>query len=175
MCPASEATPRVVVIGYGNTLRGDDGIGWRAIEALERSGVPANTTALTVHQLDPELARALSEATLALFVDAAREGEPGEVRCVAVSAGAPDSAFSHQLTPAALLALARSLYGASPAAFEITMCGERFDVCEELSPTCEAALPHLVSFLTDVAAAGVHPLPTREGGASRSAAEASAG
>lgn len=152
MCPASEAASRVVVIGYGNTLRGDDGIGWRAVEALKRSGVAADTTVMAVHQLDPELARAVSEATLALFVDAAREGEPGEVRCVAVTAGAPDSAFSHQLTPAALLALARSLYGVSPAAFEITMCGERFEVCEGLSPICEAALPRLVTVLADLAA-----------------------
>ncbi len=144
MSRASEDSAAIVVVGYGNTLRGDDGIGWRAVESLARRNLPASTVVLTAHQLDPELARTIAQAKLALFVDAERGGKPGSVRCQAVSSDAPDSDFSHQLTPAALLALAQNLYGTSPVAFEITMCGEGFDVGEGLSPICEAALPRLV-------------------------------
>ena len=38
-------------------------------------------------------------------------------------------------------------------AFEITMCGERFDVGEGLSPICEAALPRLVEAIEQKIAA----------------------
>jgi hydrogenase maturation protease len=171
----SRSSSRVLVVGYGNTIRGDDGIGWRAVESLARAGVPSHLVAMLVHQLNPELARTVADAGLALFVDAARDGQPGQLRCRPVPIDAPESDLTHQLTPAALMALARSLYGAAPPAFEITMSGERFDVYEGLSLICEAALPRLVNFLADLAAARVHPLPAGEGGANRLAVEANAG
>jgi hydrogenase maturation protease len=157
--PALSRSPSfVLVVGYGNTIRGDDGIGWRAVQSLERAGVPPHVTVMSVHQLGPELARAVADAGLVLFIDAARDGEPGQVRCRLVPVDGSASDLTHQVTPAALLALARSLYGAAPAAFEITMSGERFDVHEGLSPICDAALPRLVSLIADLAAAHVQPL-----------------
>jgi hydrogenase maturation protease len=138
---------RAVVIGYGNTLLGDDGIGWRAVEALVERGLPAASAVVTAHQLDPELARTLAVVKFALFVDAARGGRPGEIRCAPVTPESCNSTFSHQLEPASLLALTRVVYGSAPSAFALTMFGERFDLSEGLSPACEAALPALVDLL----------------------------
>lgn len=141
---------RVLVVGYGNTVRSDDGIGWRAAEALLKSGVPSAATVLTLHQLDAELAGEAAAADVVLFVDAARDGEPGEVRWSRVAAEPSSVLFSHQLSPSALMAIVRTLYPGSPEAFEVTMTGVSFEVGENLSPVCEAALPHLVEVLAEL-------------------------
>jgi len=47
---------RVLVIGYGNTLRGDDGLGQRAAEALAQRALPDGVEVLSCHQLTIELA-----------------------------------------------------------------------------------------------------------------------
>src|SRR5205823_6351255 len=60
-----------VVIGYGNDLRGDDGVGQRvalSVACWRQPGVMA----LALHQLTPELTTWLVRATFAIFVDASR-------------------------------------------------------------------------------------------------------
>src|SRR5262245_1795360 len=59
----------VVVIGYGNDLRGDDAVGLRAAQAVAAWDMPG-VCGLAVHQLTPELAEILAGAALAIFVDA---------------------------------------------------------------------------------------------------------
>ncbi len=142
--------PRVLVIGYGNTVRSDDAIGWRAAEALLKAGVPPDVTVITLHQLDAELAGEAAAADVVVFIDASRDGEPGEVRCARVAAQPSNILFSHQLTPSALMAIVRTLYLVSPEAFEVTMTGESFEVGESLSPVCEAALPSLVETVSEL-------------------------
>ena len=65
----------VLIVGYGNPLRSDDGVGWHAAETLAADPRLEGAHVLTVHQLPPELAVELGEATLAVLVDA-RMGEP---------------------------------------------------------------------------------------------------
>ena len=60
----------LLVIGFGNTLRCDDGVGPKAVLAVEELGLPGVRT-LTCPQLTPELADPLSKVDSAVFVDAA--------------------------------------------------------------------------------------------------------
>ena len=53
----------VLVVGYGNSLRGDDGIGWHAARLLTDDPRLTGARVLTHHQLAPELAEALYGAT----------------------------------------------------------------------------------------------------------------
>ena len=46
----------VLVIGYGNVLRSDDGVGWHVTERLASDARFASVTVLQRHQLTPELA-----------------------------------------------------------------------------------------------------------------------
>ncbi len=62
------------MIGYGNTLRSDDGVGPRVAMAVASWGWPG-LKAIAVHQLTPELAEPLAAAELAIFVDARLVGE----------------------------------------------------------------------------------------------------
>ncbi len=72
-----------LVIGYGNTLRGDDGVGPRVVEAIEKLNLPGVRT-LVCQQLSPEYADPVSRAHTVVFVDAAVDA-PREVQLRASS------------------------------------------------------------------------------------------
>ena len=144
--------PRVLIIAYGNPLRSDDGVAWRAAEALRKQFSPAEIEIEIdcLHQLSPELAETASRFPCVIFVDAASlpEGHPGEIRVGELGSKDPaDSAthFSHALSPHAIVRLAETLYGAKPRAFAVTVTGQNFDYGEGLSPAIAAVLPHLVA------------------------------
>jgi hydrogenase maturation protease len=144
--------PRVVVIAYGNPLRTDDGLAWRAADELQKKFSSPEIEILQVHQLAPELAESISRAHAVIFVDAAvAETEktwPGEIRIVEIGEDkinrAPNSAFHHQFSPISLLAIARQLYRSCPRAFVVTLTGGDFNVGESLSPKIQRALPEFV-------------------------------
>jgi hydrogenase maturation protease len=135
--------PHVLIIGYGNPLRGDDGLGWRAAEQLALEWPEAET--LTCQQLTPELAGPISRAARVAFVDAAAAGPPGAIsqRRLEPDAAAPAS-FTHHVNPGVLLALSEKLFGHLPEAALFSVAGASFDFGQALSPAVEAALPELV-------------------------------
>lgn len=142
---------RVLIICYGNPLRCDDSLGWRAAEELDKQFSGPEIEVLACHQLTIELAATLSTADAAFFIDATRDGEPGELTCRPVVAAGLTPALTHSLTPAAVLALAAQLYGGVPRAFEFTVCGECFDHGEKLSPRVQARLPRLTAVVSRAA------------------------
>jgi hydrogenase maturation protease len=135
---------RVLVIGYGNSLRGDDGVGWHAAAALADDPRLAGANVLDSHQLTPELAQDVAHARLVVLVDACGAGAPGTVSVRRVEPGHPLApAWSHNLDPAALVGLAETLYGASPPVFLITIAGAYFGYRDRLSPPVRRALPEI--------------------------------
>lgn len=145
---SGEAAPRavqrrVLLIGYGNVLRGDDALGPMAVELLRPvlTGHVTDVELLSCHQLAPELSERLAHCELALFVDAANHGEPGTVRVQRLLPEAVDLAsLTHHVQPSALLALARELYGRAPEALLVTGAGATFDGRESLSEPGREAL-----------------------------------
>ncbi len=136
---------RVLIIGYGNPLRGDDGFGWRAAERLRQRIMNPEIEILTLHQLTPELMDSLSRVDLAIFIDAAEGSEPGilserEVKPAATA----DASFTHHATPEALLAGAAALYGHAPKAHMITVTGADFSLSTELSLAVAEVLDQVV-------------------------------
>jgi hydrogenase maturation protease len=120
-----------LVIGIGNALRGDDGIG--ALLADQVGG-------RSVQQLTPELAAELAELEAVLFIDAwlAPAGAAPELTAIAPAAGA---AHSHRLEPAQLLAISQALYGRAPQAHLLRVPAYGFDHGTALSAELQAALP----------------------------------
>jgi hydrogenase maturation protease len=129
----------VVVIGYGNDLRGDDAVGPLAATAVAEWGAPG-VYALDVHQLTPELAEVLAAAELAIFVDACASPEREEVETRLIAPATLDTALGHTGDPRELLALAKALYGHCPAAWLITVPAQSFALGAALSPTAERGL-----------------------------------
>ena len=150
----------ILVIGYGNSLCGDDGIGPYVVGCLcaNESGppTPATVTYLVVRQLTPELVDPISRAETVIFVDAAVGSEPGQLimRSLSTATMAPEpetaySAFTHQLDPAQLLDNAQLLYGRRPAAYLYTVTGQSFDLGASFSHAVEAVLPQLENTLKE--------------------------
>jgi hydrogenase maturation protease len=149
----------VLVIGYGNPLRSDDALGWRAVAQLEAA--LQNLPEVEVHacqQLTPELAVALSKAQLALFIDASIDDAPGKVHCRKVEKDTfLPTQFSHDFTPAKLLAFTEVLYANVPEAFLYSIGAESFALGENLSSAVEAALPDLLSRVEKQVTAALMP------------------
>ncbi len=141
---------RTLVIGYGNPLRGDDGVGWHAAQHLAQSNWTRNLQIIVRHQLDPELAVPISQADQVIFIDASHGEQPGAVKCqhIAPNPSAP-GVFTHHLEPGALLACARDLYGSYPDATLFSITGESFGFREGLSPAVLNALPGLLNQIED--------------------------
>ena len=136
--------PRVLIVAYGNPLRSDDGVAWHVADALE--GKFPDIKILCLHQLAPEVAEEVSRVDRVIFIDAAAGGEVGDIRVEAVpDANSRNSSLSHALSPAAVVALSRDLYAATPQTFCVTMTGENFGHGESLSPAVAAALPEVVA------------------------------
>lgn len=93
---------RVLIVGYGNPLRSDDGLGWRAAEELSRCLSLPEVEVLMRQQLTPELADNLTRADVVFFIDAARGGQPGELRCDPVTPQ-PGTTDTHHSSPAGIL------------------------------------------------------------------------
>lgn len=129
--------PETLIIGFGNELRGDDAAGPRIIEALEQWR-PKHCRMLARHQLTPELVEVISGARCVIFVDAAIDCPNIEVRTV--QQGQAAAAIGHALTPANLLALARSLYGVDVPAWIVRLPASGFELGAGLSPGTERSV-----------------------------------
>lgn len=130
----------VLVLGYGNPLRGDDGIGWAVVEWLaEKQAV----TAVAAHQLLPEHTDHIQQAAHVIFIDATLNGKPGAIQVQALTPDTTGPASSHQMKPAVLLALTKEIHGRCPSAHLITMTGQNFGHQEGLSPLIQESLPKI--------------------------------
>jgi hydrogenase maturation protease len=143
---------RVLIIGYGNTMRGDDGVGWFAARALSATGDMFNMKSIVCQQLTPELAKDISESECTIFIDASIGECPGAVLihtlsydCILLQS------MSHDINPEALLLLSFELYASRPVAYMITVEGESFDYEEKLSPRVKEALPRVLNYVRMIA------------------------
>jgi hydrogenase maturation protease len=143
----------VLVVGYGNSLRGDDGVGWHAARLLAGDPRLAGARVMAQHQLLPELAVDVSRASLVVLVDAAADGDPGAVSVRRVQPRRTETAtWSHHLDAESLAGLAKDLYGAVPPIVLVSVGAGSFAGGDRLSGALERTLPEVVEVVTDVVA-----------------------
>lgn len=137
--------PHVLIIGYGNSLRQDDGVGPLIAEKLQSSLSDLHPRVVGVHQLNPELAEECARCSLAVFIDACENGIPGEISFVGLDGSSEkSSSLNHFLDAHQLLAWSKEWYGKAPAAALITITGASFSYSTELSTELAAALPAIM-------------------------------
>ena len=143
----------ILIIGYGNPGRRDDGLGPGLAERIERMGIPG-VTVDSDYQLTVEDAEAVARHEVVIFADASVRGtEPFFFRRVAPRAAPGFS--SHGVEPEEVLALAETLFGARPEAYVLGMRGCEFDVFGEgLSTRAAANLDQAVTFIARVLRGG---------------------
>lgn len=123
-------TRPILVIGYGNTLRFDDGVGPAVAEAVASWGLPHVQTE-TCHQLVPELIDVIATARLVILVDA--EISTGEVRARSVDDSNDADLLGHHFTPERLLGMTRAILGHCPKSVLITIPVKDLSFGEKLS------------------------------------------
>ena len=139
----------VLIIGYGNPLRSDDGIGWHAANALVDEWPPSRVRVEAAHQLLPEMADWLAEAEFVVFIDACWEGVPGRIRLHPVRFEENrEVSMTHHFSPQGLLADAWHLFHHCPEAVLVSVAGESFEHGEGLSQSAASAFPNLLSRVT---------------------------
>ena len=141
----------VLVVGYGNQLRGDDGFGCHAAGVLAADPRLKGATVLARHQLTPELAADIAGASLVVMIDASVDGAPGSVAVRSIQPRRDSLlSWSHHLDPAALAGLAQALYDHVPPIVLISVAGAAFADGDRLSPALQRVLPEVVERVTRV-------------------------
>ena len=153
-----------LIVGLGNPLRCDDGVGYQAALELQDRGFPA----IAMIQPLPELALELASANPVLFLDADVSLQAGQIRLQKIEprrvrlrtesppmamVSTPNQAesFTHTLGVEGLLALTNTLTGKSPKAFALSLGVADTGHGEGFSPQVLAAyneyLKQAVAFL----------------------------
>ena len=128
--------PHLLIIGYGNTLRSDDGVGPRLVEAVGALRLPQVRT-LICQQLSPEHSGLVALAGAVIFVDATVDA-PHTVQLRELKPGPDAQLFAHAVDPRTLLAFARDVFDHAPRAWWLTSPAVSLEFGENLSPTTEA-------------------------------------
>ncbi|OHD66422.1 MAG: hypothetical protein A2176_06745 [Spirochaetes bacterium RBG_13_51_14] len=136
---------RILVYGYGNPGRQDDGLGPALVERLEGEHIPGVATDSN-YQLQVEDAVAVSQSDTVIFVDAAASGdEPFTFSEVKPSS---ETTFTtHSVSPGSVLALCNDLYQKKVRAYVLAIRGYGWEFVEELTPLAEKNLNEAFLFL----------------------------
>jgi hydrogenase maturation protease len=122
---------KVLVIGYGNTLRGDDAAGIRAAELIAKR-LP-EIECVCRHQLMPELVEQIAVSDIVLFLDADVNVAQPKARQIAPRVET-DQPRTHFISPESLLSLSQQLYQQTPSkAYVVSIPASQFEFSEELS------------------------------------------
>lgn len=153
---------KVLIIGYGNPDREDDGVAWHILHALTiKLGLPAPDTyeaefpesALIDFafylQLTPEMAEDIGTYEYVCFVDAHTGNIPEPVRLIDVESEFQQSPFTHHLTPQSLISMCETIYGKKPDAALLSILGHRFLFTQQLSEETATLVPEAVELIWD--------------------------
>ncbi|MBN1685567.1 MAG: hydrogenase maturation protease [Spirochaetales bacterium] len=119
----------VLVIGFGNPAREDDGLGPAAAEILERSKIDGVEVDID-YQLSVEHASDIAGHATVIFIDASVNGsEPYVFK--RVTPKHIESFSSHSVSPEQVLGLAESLFNAKTGGYILEIRGYSFDMFKE--------------------------------------------
>lgn len=138
----------MLLIGYGNLGRGDDGLGPAFTDRIERLNLP-HLEIDTDYQLTVDHALAIAGADRVVFADALM-GNSQAFTFEKIEAGENADLTSHSLSPASVLSLAATLFGKRPEAYVLGISGHAFgEVREGLSPAASGNLDLAEAFFID--------------------------
>jgi len=143
---------RVLVIGYGNPGRLDDGLGPTCAESIERMRIPGVSVDAD-YQLTVETACAAAQHEYVVFADAS-VGCPEPFVFRPVHPAGQGTFSTHLVEPEDVMALARDLFRAGTKGYTLGIRGYEFDAFGEIlsakaSDNLAAALRFIVPVLRD--------------------------
>ena len=144
----TDAATRVLLVGFGNPGRLDDGLGPALAERIAAADLPGVTVEAD-YQLTVEDAAEVAKYEIVVFVDADTAGpEPFWVERIRGSETEHLSFSSHSVSPQGVLTLAKKLFNAEPEAFLLGIRGYEFnEFGEGLSTKARANLADATTFV----------------------------
>ncbi len=157
---------KILIIGYGNPDREDDGVAWHILDRLAKrlerpepaqateslEGADGAPDLLCLLQLDPDLAETVAAYDRICFVDAHTGAYAEDVRFEEIAGRFQTSPFTHHMTPETVLALAQTLHGRAPQGAVVSVRGYQFGFARALSPPtaqlAEAATERILAWLS---------------------------
>jgi hydrogenase maturation protease len=157
--------PRISILGIGNVLTGDDGVGSTVVRTLEAEyALPEDVELLDAGTPGLDLTAYITGRAAVIFVDAVKaQGAPGELRCydkAALLRKAPVLAMSpHEPGLREALMNAEFIGGAPPVATLVGVIPTATAFGIGLSAPVRAAVPAAVDrVLEELRALGVEPV-----------------
>lgn len=143
--PAHWEAP-VLVYGLGNPLRGDDGLGFYAVERLSQQIKSEAVQFTHNYQLALEDSLTFSQFKSIVLIDAMRNSDALCLQRVTPRSGAHYT--SHQMDAAAIMYLCENLYQVRPNCFQLGIPGQDFEMASFLSPKAEGFLQQALQMMT---------------------------
>jgi len=145
----SSEDKELVLIGVGNTLRGDDAVGVEIVRELESKLKSENLRILTVEDrvdLIPDLLKRTNPSLILVFDAADFGGNPGEVRIMSPAESSGKTTSTHELPLELMLRLAEVSAPAYVVGIQIMNLG----IGEGMSPPVREAVDEIVKFLMSI-------------------------
>jgi hydrogenase maturation protease len=145
----AKAAHKILIYGYGNPGRQDDGLGNTFVDKLEKW---VNNEKLpgfkfdSNYQLNIEDAAALAENDLVIFVDASTEDIESFV-LTPVDASTNVAFTSHAASPGYIVSLCRDIYNKVPATYLLHIKGYEWSFREGLSQKGKENLENAYAYL----------------------------
>lgn len=137
---------KILIFGFGNPGRLDDGLGPAFAERMEQEA-PAGVTVDSDYQLNVEDAATVAEHDIVLLVDAAEAG-PDPFWLNRIEPISHMSFSSHSVKPDALIGMARDVLGKNPSAYILGIRGHEFnEFGERLSESARSNLEAALEFV----------------------------
>lgn len=146
------ARAQVLVLGIGNTLMGDEGVGVRVVEALSRIPLPEYVTCLDGGTGSFLLLEPMQQARQVILIDATADGAPaGTVHYLRprFARDYPHTLTAHDIGLKDLLDTFYLLGDTVDVRLFAVSIAPLQDLCVELSPAIRAAVPRVVEFVLD--------------------------
>jgi len=147
-----EPKKRVLVYGYGNPGRQDDGIGNEMVTMIQKWIEAHHLTCMQTdsnYQLNIEDAEKISQWDIVVFVDATKEQRINEYKFKTVEPSEAQVEFTmHAISPDYVLHLSQSLFGKSPETYVLVIKGYEWELKEGLTANARLNLEQAFQFLT---------------------------
>jgi hydrogenase maturation protease len=146
-----DSKPSMLILGIGNPLRGDDGIGAHVCVQLEELNIPG-ISVQTTHQLHTEWIFTFQQYDAVLLVDASLSDHEVVIRPISTAA-VSSSNLSHHMAASQIAALTSLIVGSSTLFFECAVPGDAFGLSDQLSEKgrmhADLAVASIKSWLED--------------------------
>jgi hydrogenase maturation protease len=142
---------QILVYGYGNPGRQDDGLGYEMVKKIDQWISDGNIQGISLdsnYQLNIEDAEIISRYDLVVFVDASTEDI--EAFIMTEVTGEKDVAFTtHAASPGYIVKLCHDLFGRHPEVHLLHIKGYEWEFREGLSEDAQKNLESACNFLKD--------------------------